>query len=210
AGRGALVGLHVVVRPRGRAVSAVKGAPDGTTRGRSGALGLPRLALGAGGEVDLVQPTLLAAVAFPPPATVALVLSRQDRAGARLAPDAHEAAVVQRVVGHLERPDRVPDVGAGAGRQRVPLEHGATVEAEVGLVDLDHREPRAAARALIAALARDPAAHTRELAAQRRDLADPTALLVPVLQEREQPLFADQGLHRGGLGESCLHPDPVV
>ena len=69
-----------------------------------------------------VQAALFAGSFFPPPTAVALVLVRTDRARARLAADAHETGVVQRVVRHVVGADVGPDVGGGPAGERIEFD----------------------------------------------------------------------------------------
>jgi len=137
------------------------------------------------------------------------VLAGADRAGAGLAADAEEAAVVQFVVGHLVVADIAPHLLGRPVRQRVELGQGAAFAGE-GSVVLDHRDFGTGIGTLVLALAGDPGVQPGEFAPQRADLADAAALLVTIPVKAEQALFAHQGLHRLGLRIHDLDGDAVV
>src|SRR5690606_28743080 len=120
---------------------------------------------------------------FPPPTTGALVLAGQHGAGAGLAANADHPALVQRVIGDLEGADRVPELGGAERSERVDLVERSAVAPGKARVALEHRDRRASGGALIATLAGDPGPHAAKLPTQGLDLADPTALLVAVLEE---------------------------
>src|SRR5689334_9966435 len=146
---------------------------------RSGASAEARRCGVAGVEAALLEGGFL-----PPPAALALVLAGMDGTRAGLAADGDEAAVVERVVGHVVLADVGPDLLRGPVGQRVELEQGPVGRAEGG-IELDDGDGGARAGALILALAGHPGLHRAECADERLDLADAAALLVAVLVERE-------------------------
>src|SRR4051812_31827218 len=116
-----------------------------------------------------VDPALLRRVRLPPPAAGAARLAGLDRPRARGAADRGEAAVVQRVVGHVAFAHVVPDVLLVPFGQRIELDDRAVV-----VVDLDLADVRAA-RPLVAAQPRDPCVQRVQMLGQRPDLAEVAA-----------------------------------
>jgi hypothetical protein len=104
-----------------------------------------------------VEPALLVGGVFPPPPTFALLLIGQDGTRAWLAADAHEAALVQLVVGYVVAADVVPDLGGALVRERVELDQGMLGGGERP-VALDHRDGGARREALILSMAGHPKA----------------------------------------------------
>mmetsp|Transcript_26224 Transcript_26224/g.45115 ORF Transcript_26224/g.45115 Transcript_26224/m.45115 type:complete len:310 (-) Transcript_26224:173-1102(-) len=166
--------------------------------------------VGSLGDVALVEAAFLLCGVLPPPAALALVLRWEHRLRARLAPDAHKPALVQRVVRNLEHADGIPNVVAGRVGQRVVLNQVAAVLALEGGVELHDRDGGARSRRLVLALARDPRLQRRKVLPQRLDLADAAALVVAIFVEREHALFADQFLDGGSLREGILDVNAVV
>ena len=79
-----------------------------------------------------------------------------DGTGAGLAADRDEAPIVERVVGHVVIADVRPHLRRGPVAERVELEQ-RTLGRPERLVELDHRHVGPRSRALILALAGDPA-----------------------------------------------------
>src|SRR5690606_9527853 len=201
------------VRGRGVADVLIRGEPEAESgAGRNSPLCLQPAAdsaLGLGDQVPGVQSAFLLRGLFPPPAASALVLVRQDGAGARLAADPDEAPLMQAVVGDFEHTDVGPDFLAAHLRQRVELVQVAFGRGE-GAVDFQHGDLAACARALVTALAGGPGAYVGQLAAQRLDLADAAALAMPVAVEAEQALFVDHRLQQFRVRGHDLDRNVVV
>ncbi len=81
-----------------------------------------------------MQATLFALALLPPPAAFALVLVGKGGAGAGLAADADETLLVQRIKGHVEHADIVPDVLRAPVGQRVELGQAAALAGETLVV----------------------------------------------------------------------------
>ncbi len=143
------------------------------------------------GRPATMQPAFLVLGLFPPPAAGAEVLARLDRARAGRAADAGIAAVVQRVVRHVDGSRRYAQTSSlGPVGQRVEL-HQA-----VQRVELLERDG-ARRRRLLAAQAGDPGALAAQRAAQRLELADLAAALAQLdaVVEGVDAVRADEGLH---------------
>src|SRR5579859_7126817 len=97
--------------------------------------------LEAAGLDGAVHATLLGRVLFPPPATASgvgawLHWPRAWRAANRLV-----ALIIQRVVGHVVRPNVVPDLFVGPIRERAQLHQATVVIIQLDLADVRARRP---------------------------------------------------------------------
>src|SRR3546814_408647 len=160
-------------------------------------------------QIAGMQPAFLVSGFLPPPASFALVLIGQYRAGAGLAADADETALVQAVVGDFQHADVAPDFLAGHLRQRVELVQ-RVVRCGEGRIQLQHRYLAACAGALIAALPGSPGADGGQFASQWLDLANSTAFAVTVTIETEQAFLVYQWLQQCRIGGHDFDGNAVV
>src|SRR5690606_13175169 len=161
-------------------------------------------------SVDLVEAALLLVRVLPPPAALAFVLPRKDRTRARLATDADEAALMQRVERHVVRAQIVPDLGARVPGERVELDQARALAAFEAVVELDDGQVAARPRILIAALPRDPCTQRLEVAPQRGHLPHAAAFTVTVLIEGEHALAPDERLELLAFRKQRLDAHPVA
>src|SRR6267378_1093110 len=110
---------------------------------------------------------------FPPPASRARVLARDDRTSAGRAADRAVALVVERVVGNAVRVNVFPHLGFAPCRQRIEFLQ-AVRGVELALGELRAR------RGLLAALPGDPRALAGERALEWLDLAHLAAALAQI------------------------------
>lgn len=151
---------------------------------------------GAGGEGDVEA--AFSGRLFPPPASGAGVLAHPHRPGAGRAANGGKAAIVQRVVGDLERPDLQRHRLGSPVEQRVGLEQAARG------VPCDERYvgPRAG---LADAQAGNPARRAVQRPRERCDLAHAAACLArgPAVIEAVRSLCDVQRLQRSRVGVEC-------
>src|SRR5690554_1394947 len=106
-------------------------------------------------QIALVQATFFFRFIFPPPATLALVLTGINRPGAGLAANGNKTALVQRVIGHFIGADIVPHLLRAPIGQRIKLGQSGARTSKVPVV-LNHRNTCACTRALVFALSCNP------------------------------------------------------
>ena len=152
-----------------------------------------------------MQPALFVLRLFPPPPSRADVLRARDGPRAAGAADAREAAVVQRVVGHLPRGDIAPHV------LLAPRREGVHLDEPVGRVVLHHLHARAG-HGLFPAEPAEPGLVRRERPPERLDLAHEAAAFARrhALAEQVDALLRHHGLDLAAVREEDLHFDPVA
>ena len=149
-----------------------------------------------------MQSTFFLCGLFPPPATFAFVLIRAYRLGAGLAAQTHEALVVQGIVGHIEKPDGVPDFGRTRVGQWIHLNQPASYRSHAA-VELDDRY-LGTGRALIFPLSGYPRIEMREVFTQGRNLPDCATFFVTVLVKAEKAFGGYEAAHLIRIGRQRI------